>query len=225
MNWHADSLTARDAEIPSLRHVAIMAGLDGAALAGLEAVARYQEYARGALLWPDQPAHDTIFAITRGRMRRFHPASDGRETTLSVIHTGDLFMDGAAQTCVEALDDGTVVCSLPMRHFMLLIAVHPVIARRLFGQLCRRLADAHERIAEVTLYGVKPRLAHTLARLARLDDDRMVGETHAQLAMMIGTRPEEVTRALHDLAARRLIALQPHRHGITVLDLEGLAAF
>lgn len=132
--------------------------------------------------------------------------------------------DGAARTCIEALEDGTAVYIIPIAHLTCLIECQPLVVR-LMDHLRGQVAEAHERIVEAALYDVKARLAHTLARLARREDGRMVRETHAHLATLIGTRPEDVTRALHYFAALRLIAMQPHRHGITVLDPDALAAF
>ena len=91
---HAPSPTMRHAEKPSLRQTPLFAGMDEAALAGLESVTRYQEYERGALLWPSHPSVDTLLAVRRGRLRLYSPAADGREATLSIVYTGDMFTGG-----------------------------------------------------------------------------------------------------------------------------------
>ena len=128
------------------------------------------------------------------------------------------------QVCVEALDECTAVYAVPVSHLTRLIASHPALARRLLDQLGGQLAQAHARLAEMTLNNVKTRLAHTLAQLARRDHGHIVWATHAQLALIINTGPQEVARALRHLVALHLIDCQPHRHGITVLDPDALAA-
>jgi CRP-like cAMP-binding protein len=76
----------------------------------------------------------------------------------------------------------------------------------------------------LTFYEIKTRLARTLVRLALSSQEQIVSATHAELAAMIGTRQEEVTKLLYHFRALGLVASVPHRPGLRVLDLERLAS-
>ena len=49
--------------------------------------------------------------------------------------------------------------------------------------------------------------------------------THRELAWMVGTRPEEVTKALRHLRAAGLVEYEPRQTGITIPNRPALAAY
>jgi len=90
--------------------------------------------------------------------------------------------------------------------------------------ISRQLGESYRIIEELAFYEIKTRLARTLVRLALFSEGRLVSATHAELAVMIGTRQEEVTKLLCHFRALGLVASAPHRRGFRVLDLERLAS-
>jgi biotin operon repressor len=82
-----------------------------------------------------------------------------------------------------------------------------------------RVAD---RLGEWAHGTVVVRLAHTLATCALANEQRMVSETHDQLAWLTGASRATVTKELQQLRAMGLIAFSPHHHGIHVPDPERL---
>lgn len=77
-----------------------------------------------------------------------------------------------------------------------------------------------DRVEDLALYPVSTRLAHVLIRLAEASGRQMVAVTHDDLARLIGTRREEVTRALRRYRRQGLITTEPGR--IRIEDLERL---
>ncbi len=90
--------------------------------------------------------------------------------------------------------------------------------------ILRQLGESCRIIEELAFYEIKTRLARTLVRLALSSEELIVSATHAELAAMIGTRQEEVTKLLGRFRALGLVASAPHRRGFRVLDLERLAS-
>jgi len=90
--------------------------------------------------------------------------------------------------------------------------------------IARQLGESYRIIEELAFYEIKTRLARTLVRLALSSEELIVSATHAELAAMIGTRQEEVTKLLGHFRALGLVASAPHRPGLRVLDLERLTS-
>ncbi len=86
----------------------------------------------------------------------------------------------------------------------------------------RRLRDAEARLETLAFKNISARLAALLLRLQQ--NNCVDGQTHQDLAEMIGTYRETVTQMLNDFKSRGMIAIQRKR--IEILDaprLERLA--
>ena len=129
------------------------------------------------------------------------------------------------QRTAQVLVAGTVVCRLPQPYVRELMAAQRPVDAAVHEMLCRWVVTAHGYMEALAWQSVRTRLAHTLARLAQRHPCREVDATHAELAAMVGTRQEEVTRLLRVFRELGLVAKQPYRPGLVVLDAERLAAF
>ena len=88
--------------------------------------------------------------------------------------------------------------------------------------ISRQLGESYRVLEGLAFYEIEVRLARTLIRLALSSEELIVSATHAELAAIIGTRQEEVTKMLGHFRALGLVASAPHRRGLRVLDLERL---
>jgi CRP/FNR family transcriptional regulator, cyclic AMP receptor protein len=89
------------------------------------------------------------------------------------------------------------------------ITAHPRTALRVLTELSRRLRRADEVIGNLALLDVYGRLAGKLREMAAADGEECEGgilirerPTQAEIAAMIGTSRETVSRALSELARR-----------------------
>jgi CRP-like cAMP-binding protein len=123
----------------------------------------------------------------------------------------------------EAMRRDTVAYQCPRERFLDAIMSSPTATRLLLSGEQRRHATLLEVIAELALYDAQSRLSHALAHLAVIDNSMYIERTHEELAQMVGITRENVTRTLHRLHERGLIALRPHQRGIRILDIERLS--
>jgi CRP-like cAMP-binding protein len=73
---------------------------------------------------------------------------------------------------------------------------------------------------------MRVRLAHILADLACDQGGRLVVRlTQEELATWVGSRQEDVSRALRELAKAGLVRPAPVRPGTEILDRDGLLAY
>src|SRR5579885_3812645 len=71
---------------------------------------------------------------------------------------------------------------------------------------------------------IEARLGRALLQLSAEHTGRQIDVTHQQLADMIGTSREEVTKKLQPLKVQGVISTQPRRPGIVIRDYTKLRA-
>jgi CRP/FNR family transcriptional regulator len=211
-----------------LRRVPLFADLDSADLAGLTGGASRRVYQQRELI---AGAHEAghAWVITHGTARVYGLSPRGREITIERLAAGDIYglvlLEGTAPgACLlEATAESTTVYRIPIRSIEALCLAQPAFALSVIRLLSRRLTDARARLEDFALHDAKTHLAHTLARLA--SQDGQVAETHRELAGMIGTRPEEVTKLLRQLREEGLVSYEADHRALRVNDLDRLRTY
>ncbi|MGE3858056.1 MAG: Crp/Fnr family transcriptional regulator [Dehalococcoidia bacterium] len=181
---------------------------------------------RGQIVYAPDEAREALFLLKRGRIEVYRLVEDGKKLVLNTVHPGMAFGDMALTGqrmlggYAEAVEDCTI-CVMSRSDLEALIVEFPAVGVRLVRMLSERLADLEQRLEESSLRDVPSRVAAALVRAAEQGGPK-VAMTHQQLADLVGTHRETITRTLGDLRDRRLIALG--RSQIEVLDLDALRA-
>ena len=172
--------------------------------------------AQGTVVSQDEPG-DAMFLIMSGRVKVVIFGENGREVTLSILRPGDAFgemslFDGKARSANCIAMEPTALLVLSRDDLLRHIAAHPRTAINLLGEMADRLRRADESIAQLALCDVNERLIHRLIGLAREEgteapEGLMVRRrpTQQELANMIGSCRETISRAFNQLARDGLI--------------------
>jgi CRP-like cAMP-binding protein len=202
----------------TLARVRIFEGLPAGAVEELADRVQLRRVLGGQpILSQDQPG-DALFVIMSGRVKVVVFGDSGREVTLSVLRPTDIFgemslFDGehGRSANVVAIDPTTVLV-ISRAELERHIVGHPQTAMRLLGELARRLRRADETIAELALCDVPQRLIRKLIGLAKEEgNDSPEGmvirrrPTQQDLANMVGSCRETISRTFNQLARRGLI--------------------
>ena len=188
-------------------------------------------YGRNQLICKPDDELTALHIVGSGSARSYRLSPRGQEITIDSLGAGSVFgmrLTGSefrSNNFVESTSDDTVVYRIPFDRVVEIIKSDPSIAVSVLRLAYDCLDDAHDRLADLALYDVKTRLAHTLARLATRNSAGTVQATHRELAWMVGTRPEEVTKALRHLRDAGLVQYEPRQTGITVTNRPALAAY
>ena len=180
----------------------------------------------GELLYSPTRPTEVLFILRSGRVRLYVIGADGRTLTTAIVEAGQLFGEmvplgqSLTDTYAETLDP-CVVCPLSRQDVERLLLADPRIAARIAEILGRRVAELETRLSDTVLRSAPERIASTLVRMAGRDGTG-VRLTHEQLADLVGTTRETVTKVLGDLADRRLVRLRRGR--VDVTDTTGLRA-
>ncbi len=207
-------------------------GLNDHDLAELGDRCAVSSFHKGELVYSPYDRGDSLFVIEQGRVRLFRSASDGRQVTLALLDSGASFGqtsmtdDAMHDAYAEAMSD-CVLRVIRLPELERAIAEHPRLAINLMRTLAGRLRDAEDQIESLAFRPVPARLAAKLLNLmdryGRVTpagiriDERF---THMQLAEMIGTSRETLTKVLNELRDAGLIDVRERL--VWVLDVDGL---
>ncbi|HWW63357.1 MAG TPA: Crp/Fnr family transcriptional regulator [Sphingomonadaceae bacterium] len=149
----------------------LFAGLPEAALRDVRAAARIRRLPGDTHIFGQGEPAAHVHALVEGGVRITQSGSDGGEAVMRFIGPGEMFGTVALFTDrlypAEAVTLGEAVeASWGEAALHDLIGRHPRIALNILGIVGRRLAEAQERIRELSTQRVERRLAHSLLRLA-----------------------------------------------------------
>jgi CRP-like cAMP-binding protein len=201
----------------TLAKVSVFHDLPGMAL---DEIARRVVIARtpgGGSILTQEGEGAALHIVMAGRVKLVVAGDNGREVTLSVLRSGDVFGELALFDArgrnpqVVAIDPATTL-SLAREDLMRVLAQHPEAAIAFLGELARRMRRAEETIAELALCDVQDRLIRRLIALAKEDGmDLPEGvlirrrPTQQDLANMVGACRETISRTFNSLARKGLI--------------------
>jgi CRP-like cAMP-binding protein len=214
----------------TLRACALFASMADDDLGSILEDVRRLSVRRQNMILPAGSRERGLFIVESGAAR-LYTSANSRELTLRRFGPGDVFglmllsEETEHTSHLEAVSDTAEILFIPWRALDGVVGSHPDVAYqalRLAGPIIQHLADLARDIA---IYDTMTRLAHVLARLAQEAGDSCVGETHSELAALIGGSQGEVTRALGTFERQGLVARTRRRPGIRVLDPEALAGY
>jgi CRP/FNR family cyclic AMP-dependent transcriptional regulator len=210
----------------------VFEGLSDAALVELDGRLPIVSFRKGELISSPHDTGQALFLIEAGRVRLYRSAGDGRQLTVSILDAGMAFghvallEERVRDSYAEAMVD-TVLRVLRRRELEQAVDAHPALALNLLRALAGRLCEAESQLECLAFRGVSSRLAAKLLELmnryGRVTregiriDERF---THLQLAEMIGTSRETLTKVLNEQREEGLIDVRERM--LWVLDPEGL---
>lgn len=166
-----------------------------------------KHFRKGQRLIDEGDTGDTLYIVTKGRLRVFGSSDSGREITYGTYgageYIGEMSLDGGPRSAsVEALE--AVECVQVTRQTLLLhIAEHPEFAFELIAKVIRSARAATVSTKRLALNDVYGRLVLLLNSLGALQPDgtRLIAErlTHQEIANRLGCSREMVSRLMKDL--------------------------
>ena len=215
-----DLRVASPRERTLLRSVSIFSDLDGASVAALERLCVTRDYPEGAAVVSQDDPGESLYVLVYGRVKVVLYGDSGREIILSMFKSpGDFFgemslLDNQPRSATVMAAERSRLLVLSRRDFQAHIESHPRTALRVLTELSRRLRQADSVIGNLALLDVYGRLAGKLRELAAVDGEEIEDgvllrqrPTQSEIASMIGTSRETVSRALSDLARRGLVVM------------------
>ncbi len=174
--------------------------------------------------------------MAKGKIKVFKLSFEGKEQILHIYGPGHTFgevpvFEGKSFPASSMALEASTVLFLPRDSFVDLLTASPALAMNMLADLSRRLRAFTVQIENLSLKEVPARLAAyiiTLAQEAAPEEDPdhypdkvTLPISKAQLANLIGTTPETVSRIFKKMADADLIKVQTK--DILIQDLDGLS--
>ncbi|MBB5276785.1 CRP/FNR family transcriptional regulator [Rhizobium rosettiformans] len=202
-----------------------LADIDDEARRALEALKPMHVPARATLFRPGDAAQSFVILLS-GRIGVYLTGRNGRELLLYSVTPGETcvqttlgVLGGAPYTGEAVAENDLVAVMVPPAVFERLMASSPAFRAFVFKAFADRLGDLMFVLEQVAFVKVEQRLAHAL--LERADDEGRVTLTHQELAVVIGTAREVVSRRLEALASKGVVASE--RGQIRIIEKGELA--
>jgi len=208
-------------------------GLPADHLEGLAQICLDQKFEKGQSLFSEGGSAKGFYLVVAGKIKIYKLSLEGKEQILHIFGPGEIcgevpvFAGGSYPANADAIEPTTALF-FPRSSFVELIRREPSIALNMLGILSRRLRQFTHLVEDLSLKEVPGRLAAYLIFLGERSGGPEILEldvTKAQLASLLGTIPETLSRILAKMAQQGILAVEGRK--ITLLDrkaLESLAA-
>jgi CRP/FNR family transcriptional regulator, cyclic AMP receptor protein len=198
----------------------------------------YALYPAGHIFYAPEDYGDRLLILRRGRVRIYKLSPEGRALTLLVLQPRAIFgemmlVDEWVQDSFAEAMTECEVGALGRTDLRQLLGAYPAVALRFMEVMSQRLRALERKLADVAFKSVPQRLAAVLLNLAALEPERpapdeppaVVRYTHQQLAEMIGSYRETVTKAVGEFREAGLIRVEEDAIYLTAMaKLQELAS-
>ena len=187
-----------------------------------------KKYSKGEIIFAEGDDGNGFFIVADGRVKIYKVSMEGKEQILHIFGQGEpigevpVFIGQKFPAFAEAIEKSRLIF-FPRKTFIELISKSPSLALNMIGLLAKRLRQFTVQVENLSLKEVPGRLAAYLVLLSeeQKNSDRIVlSISKGQLASLLGTIPETLSRILSKMSSNSLIHVDG-RH-ITLLDMEGL---
>ncbi len=169
-----------------------------------------------------------MYIIREGRVKVTKLSDEGREKILNFLDEGGFFgemalLDRAPRVASVKTLKPVRLLALSRSDFLNALRTSPDLAMAVIQELVRRLREVDEQASSLSFQRVKERTKGLLRRLAEegaADPERRTtpGLTHQQIADMIGTSRETVTRVVKDLKQAGWLLQEGKRYLVPVAE-------
>ena len=203
------SASSRSKEVgESLRTIPLFAAVSDDDLEAVASLLIERSFPKNKTIVEEGMPGDYMYVVREGRVKVTKLSGDGREKILEMLGAGSFFgelslLDGAPRSAsVKALTD-TRILALSRSDFLGLLHRSPDLAMAVIQELTARLRQMDDQASSLSFQRVKERTQGLLVRLAREGAEGGLRATpaltHQQIADMIGTSRETVTRVIKGL--------------------------
>jgi CRP-like cAMP-binding protein len=173
---------------------------------------------------------DRVFFIHSGKVKIYKADFSGKEQIVSVLELGEMFphagffRQGRYPAHAEIMEDANLIV-IPIDKFEEILISYPELCIKLFKVLGEKIVDLQKRLEEQILHNTYEQIILLLIRLCKSNGEQLnrlykitTQFTNRELANMIGTSRETVSRTINQLKRKEYITLDDD--GLYLLDKE-----
>ena len=205
-----------------LRRSPLLRALPPRALKTIMTFAKFRDFPSGADIFSKADQANHMFIVAKGRVKIYSSSTGKKRKTFAYMGAGKFFgemalLDGAERSAsAQAVEDSRLLV-INKKDFRKVLLADPKLSLFLLRTLSDRLRASNEEIENLMFRNVLGRVSKTLVSLAERHGTRfrggmLIGDryTHQELADLVGTTREPLSRALASLKRAELVSI---RHG------------
>ena len=222
-------MAIRSEALESLRSIPLFAKVRDEDLQALAQVVIERRFPKNSTIVEEGLPGDYMYVIREGRVKVTKSSVDGRERILDFFDAGNFFGDMSLfdqeprSASVKTLEPCRLL-ALSRRDVLDVLRRSPDLALSVIQVLIHRLRETDEQASSMSFQRVKARTQGLFKRIAQEQEDgrRLTPAlTHQQIADMIGTSRETVTRVVKQLKQDDWLGQEGKRY---VVPQDGLGA-
>ena len=208
--------------------IPVFNGLPDDQIAAIKRIAREKPVSKGEIIFSEGDEGQGFFVVAEGRVKIYKMSPEGKEQILHILGRGQPFGEVSVfagqkfPAYAQALDSGRVLF-FPRIAIVDLIAANPSLALNMLAVMSKKLRQFAVQIENLSLKEMPARLASYLIYLAQEQQSEAAVTlkiSKGQLASILGTIPETLSRGFAKLSGQNLIRVKGKT--ITLLDRRGL---
>lgn len=218
-----------DSRLDIMAHTPLFGGMAQKQLAQIGHIAIDKHYKRGeTIFWEGEPGVG-FYVVARGKVKIYKSSAEGKEQILHIFGPGNpigevpVFSGSHFPASAQAIEKSRLLF-FPRHDFVDLIASQPSLALNMLALLSARLRQFTLQVENLSLKEVPARLASYLVYLSE-EQKRPGGVvlpiSKGQLASLLGTIPETLSRIFNKMTAQGLIVVNGGE--ITFTDRDRIA--
>lgn len=202
-----------------LRKIPLLAELSEEDMNAVKAELRIRHYAKRDVVLHKGGSGDGLLFLLTGQLQVIDVTEDGRAVGLRMLAPGDFFgeialiNESTRSASVVAMTE-VLVAFLPAPVALRLFSHSPSVAKQMLRHLAQKIQRDSEFRALLSINNTTRRIYTFLVLMQKKNPDGTVVEnlpTHQDIANMINTSRETVTRALLTLVQQGIVQKEPHR--------------
>jgi CRP/FNR family transcriptional regulator len=201
-----------------LAAVPIFKELSSEELASFLKIAQTRFYKNKMYVFMQDDPLDRVFFIHSGKIKIYKTDLSGKEQIISVLEPGEMFphagffRQGNFPAHAEVIEDANLIV-IPIDKFEEILISYPELCVKLFKVLGEKIVDLQGRLEAQVLHNTYEQIILLLIRLCKSNGEK-IGEryklttqfTNRELANMIGTSRETVSRAINHVKKKEYIS-------------------
>lgn len=215
-----------------LREIPLFKELSDAELETIVSISKARFYKNRVFVFMQGDPLDRVFFIKSGKVKIYKTDLTGKEQIISVLQAGEMFphagffLKGNYPAHAEIIEDATLIVT-PISDFENILIQYPEVSIKLFKVLGEKIIDLQNRLEEQILHNTYEQIIMLLLRLGKTNGKKMNDKyvlttqfTNKDLANMIGTSRETVSRTLNQLKKKNFV--DTNESGCYIIDAENL---
>ena len=205
-----------------LEDLSLFSCVDRDAIGDFERVATRKRFPKNSIVFSKGDASDSLYIVSSGRVKAVIHDEQGKEIVLSVIGKGEYFgemaaLDGVPRSATIVTKEPTEMWIIHRDDFKKILSSNPDVVFNLLKVLIGRLRRANDKIESLAFTNVHGRVANLLMQFAKPRGEHWVIEekmTHQEIANMVGSSREMVSRILKEFIDGGYISVEEKRIAI-----------